>query len=223
MLPISKGKPPKALSEAVAKMKATPDASPDWRLVDSAVKSETLSALLKEQGSLCAYCMRKISLVSAHVEHYVPQSDAKASDESLLVDYHNLLAVCDGFVGNESGLTCDKARGDKPLYVDPLRHDTLEGIRYRRNGEMYADGGHEQVERDLQTLNLNQELLCRNRKAALEGLYRTLEKLGKNRAQKAVEGFCRQYIEEHLENPGLREPYDGIVIYFMKKRVRAAG
>ena len=222
MLPICKGMSPKALSEAVAKIKATPDARLSWSSVGSVERDEVLEALIKEQGFLCAYCMRKITLSDAHVEHYVPQSTEGKGDNPLSVDYHNLLAVCDGFAGNAAGQTCDRARGNKPLRVDPLRRETLESIRYRRDGVIYADD--ETVNRDLDaTLNLNQELLRRNRKAALGKLYSTFDRIGKRKGSNAVRSYCQRYVDDHLEHPENRIQYDGIVIYFMRKRIRAAG
>ena len=51
------------------------------------------NALLKEQGYLCAYCMKKISLQEAQVEHFLPQATYPEED----LKYMNMLAVCKGF------------------------------------------------------------------------------------------------------------------------------
>ena len=38
-------------------------------------KRELKRALLREQGHICAYCMRKIEFINTSIEHYLPQSD----------------------------------------------------------------------------------------------------------------------------------------------------
>ena len=50
MLPISKGRPPRELTEAVMEIRATPDATLTWNNVNSQARASTLRALLAEQG-----------------------------------------------------------------------------------------------------------------------------------------------------------------------------
>lgn len=220
MLPIKKGAAPKQLADAVRRIKGTPDATLSWRNVSADERKATLQALLNEQGSLCAYCTRRVSVNTAHVEHFVPQSEAAGLDDPLSLDYRNLLAVCDGLEGSEEGLTCDRARGNAPLTVNPLSSETLESIRYRRDGKMLADDPV--IERDVaETLNLNHPLLVRNRGAALRALFARLEREGSRGGKRRVLSLCRGYIDERLSNPKAREPYDGAIIYFMKRRLSA--
>lgn len=220
MLPIKKGTTPKQLADAVRRIKGTPDATLSWRNVSADEREATLQALLDEQGSLCAYCTRRVSVNTAHVEHIVPQGEAAGTDDPLSLDYTNLLAVCDGLEGSEEGLTCDRARGNAPLTVNPLNPETLENIRYRRDGEMLADD--RAVDLDVtKTLNLNHPLLVRNRRAALQVLFARFEREGSRGGKRRVLSLCEDYIDEHLSNPKAREPYDGAIIYFMKRRLSA--
>lgn len=220
MLPIKKGTAPQELVEGIGRIKKTPDASMRWGSLDSGEKDATLRALLRDQGGLCAYCTRRISERSAHVEHVVPQSAVALGDDPASVDYKNLLAVCDGFEGSEAGLTCDRARGNAPLSVDPLKPETLESIRYRRDGVIFSE--NPEVEEDLnRTLSLNQSLLVRNRRAALRALSSRLDRLDKRKGKGAVVRLCEDYVAEHLSHADRREPYDGAVIYFMRRRLRA--
>lgn len=220
MLPINKKEVPGALLKATGRIKTTPDATLTWKNLDAGEKREVLLSLIEEQGSLCAYCMRKIKDSDAHVEHYIPQSKTVGLNDSVSVDYQNLLAVCDGFEGSEAGLTCDRARGNASLKVNPLREETLRSICYRRNGVIYAK--NEEIDTDLdKTLNLNQKLLVRNRKEALQALVRKLDQLGRRKGPSAVRGYCERYVASHLKYSDLRVPYDGIVLYFMKKRLRS--
>ena len=221
MLPIDKGKPPRELADAKRRIKGTPDAVLNWEGLDGHERKAVLRSLIDEQGGLCAYCTRRISEENAHVEHWIPRSFGTGDDDPDSVDYGNLLAVCDGFERSAAGLTCDRARGDAPLTVNPLKHDTLEGIRYHRDGRIRSS--RPDVERDIdRTLNLNQGLLMESRQAVVRELERQLERLGKRRGSQAVRSFCRHYIDRHIADPRERSPYDGTMIYFMRKRLRAA-
>ena len=217
-MPINKGKPPEELIAAKRRLKSTPDTSLNWEGIDKSEKRAILHSLLNEQGDLCAYCTRKISETDAHVEHLIPQSARTGCDDPDSVDYNNLLAVCDGFEGSAAGLTCDRARGDAPLTVNPLRSDSLKSIRYQRDGRIRSD--HPEIEYDLNvTLNLNQEQLVSNRREAVRQLERLLKERGKRRGDQAVRSFCRHYIDQHLANPQERSSYDGVIIYFMRRRL----
>lgn len=220
MLPIEKGAEPRELAEGIRRMRSTPDASVRWGNLDRGERGATLRALLRDQGNLCAYCMRRITEESAHVEHIVPQSMVASGDDPASVSYKNLLAVCDGFEGNKAGLTCDRARGNASLSVNPLKPETLKSIRYRQDGRILSEDP--EVEKDLdETLNLNQDLLVRNRKAALTEAFKRLERWGRHGGRGFVAKRCSRYIEEHLSRVDMREPYDGAVIYFMQRRARA--
>lgn len=222
MMPIKKGKAPQELADAVRRIKSTPNITLSWSEIDRTERQATLNSLLREQGGLCAYCTRKITETNAHVEHIKPQSEGRGADDQDSVDYRNLLAVCDGFEGNPAGLTCDRSRGDTPLTVNPLKEGTLESIRYRGDGAIYSK--RPEVEYDLNiTLNLNQKILVRNRHAALKEANKWLEQRGKRRGNTSVRAFCEHYIDSHLSDPTQRQPYDGIVLYAMGRRVRAAG
>lgn len=222
MMPISKGEPPRALADARRRIRQTPDTLLSWENLDRHERKMVLRSLLDEQGCLCAYCMRKITEESAHVEHWIPQSVGAGCDDPDSVDYGNLLAVCDGFEGNREGLTCDRARGNVPLTVNPLRPETLDSIRYQRDGRIRSDCPA--IEHDLNdTLNLNQRLLMRNRREAVRELEKMLKRRAEGHGNQSVKSFCRCYIDDHMAHPELREPYDGIIMHFMRKRLRAAG
>lgn len=223
MLPITKGVAPRSLQDAIRRVKTTPDATLSWGAFDGQERKAVLRELLNEQGHLCAYCTRRISEETAHVEHVIPQSYGAGSDDENSVDYQNMLAVCDGFKGSDAGLTCDRARGNAPLTVNPLHPETLRDIRYLRDGKIGAAQGADATKKDLKTLNLNQGLLVKNRREAYARLIKKLDALGRRRGEGAVTSYCDRYVKEHLSHPDERVPYDGIIIYFMRKRLRRAG
>lgn len=92
------------------------------------LKTYVRNSLLKEQGHLCAYCMRRIpderitdedtDLSNVYIEHWLPRSTKGGQRENKGLDYRNMLAVCSG---NEKTpgvtgkhrrryFTCDKKR-----------------------------------------------------------------------------------------------------------------
>lgn len=214
MIHIVKGKPPKELLESLSKLRSTPDASASWDELTN--RKPIRESLCREQGYLCAYCMRRISTTSSHVEHVIPQSKCRPGQD---VDYNNLLAVCDGNerTGQRSALTCDRARQDSPLKVNPLRPETLASIKYRKNGIIYSND--QETQRDLdETLNLNCEdaYLPENRKAVIEKFDNWLQNISH---QSSVLGACERRRQEILESEE-KTPFAGVLLYFLNRRIR---
>ena len=134
------------------------------------LKTIVREQLMKEQGHICAYCMRTIpdervadtSIPGTTIEHWIARNSKGGNDDvgtGMGVEYTNLLAVCSGgrvpkgTMPNHE-LTCDANRGNEPLTVNPLDEETLKSIYYKNNGEIAARD--EAIEKDLdKTLNLN--------------------------------------------------------------------
>ncbi|WP_411679609.1 retron system putative HNH endonuclease [Clostridium thailandense] len=218
---IKKGKEPNSLMEYKKQSNA---------YYDGCNKSDIRKALLKEQGYLCAYCMRRISEENMTIEHYDAQS--KISEKDAL-DYNNMLGVClgnrdskkrgnltcDTHKGKEK-LTCDAHRGNEVLTVNPFEKATIDFIKYDNDGKIYSENSN--IDKDLNlTLNLNcrQVLLKENRRKALEALKKKLIKL--KPASKWNREFLKKIIRRY-EAPdanGKFEPYSGIILYYLKKKL----
>lgn len=136
--------------------------------------------MLEEQGYLCAYCMQRIVLETVTIEHFLAQNPADAGGEvGLSIDYNNMLGVCQGNKagGNYKALTCDKHRGNIPLFMNPLQKHLVQQIKYKGDGTIYSDDP--QINKDLEeTLNLNYAGVSfkKNRKAVLDALKRYMDK-----------------------------------------------
>ncbi len=200
--------------EELASLRSTPDASVDWGELKN--REPIRESLCREQGNLCAYCMRRISAGASHVEHIVPQSMCKPGQD---VDYNNMLAVCDGNenAGNEKGLTCDRHRRNTPLTVNPLKPETLENIAYRSNGLIYSTD--ESIHVDLvDTLNLNCEAayLPENRKAVMAEFNKWLS-CAAQRGNAA--GACKRR-RKKIEKSENKPEFAGVLLYLLDKRIR---
>jgi len=106
---------------------------------DGCNKDDIRDNLLREQGCLCAYCMRKINKSNMKIEHWKPEYGLSDYDR---LDYHNMLGVCAGHNEGQKGSedTCDTHKGNKNITVDPRDKRTINKIKYRsKSGEIYSD------------------------------------------------------------------------------------
>lgn len=201
--------------------------------MDSDVKKQLRESLLKEQGHLCAYCMKRIDgSKDVKIEHF----EARTSENEL--QYHNLLAVCKGGDGGPvRARSCDTKKGNKPVFINPLNESDMKRIYYKNNGEIhssditkynyeYKDSSdrHRIIstspDQDLcECLNLNYEngAPMIGRKTALRKFQKMLHKYKDKKSKRDfLEKMQRMYFgqEEYLE------PYIGILRWYIEKKLR---
>lgn len=186
-------------------------------------KTAIKESLLQEQGYLCAYCMQRIELQNMTIEHYIPQNPSdREADDSLSIDYNNMLAVCGGNTNNthyKSELTCDKHRGNIPLSVDPRNEHSVAKICYKDDGTIYSLDS--EINKDLnQTLNLNCEttLFKQNRKSVLDAVKQgILKRSAENRiAKRQLENMLTKL---QTKNDEKYEAFCGIAIWYLRKKI----
>jgi len=106
---------------------------------DQIDKSTAREHLAREQGSLCAFCMRHIDpkALDAHGEprmkiaHRTPND----VDPAQALRWKNLLGSCDGGQRAQSQTkSCDAAQWSKALTVDPNEKTSCAKLRYKRRG-----------------------------------------------------------------------------------------
>ena len=223
MIPIVKGHEPAALTEAKRVIRNTPDATYCYESLRGEPKRKVLETLLVEQGHLCAYCMCRIGTDGhpATIEHLIPQHpDGSAADGELSLEYHNLVAVCDG----RAGATCDKRRGNAPLTVDPTKSHTLETIYYRRDG--HIDAHDESVKHDIQiTLGLNNTHtnLCANRLESMRAIekvvFSTFKRRGIENNRSAKKSVCLKILKKFEGQTDMKDEYLGVKLFVARKLV----
>ena len=183
-------------------------------------KDELRDALLRDQGYLCAYCMRRISndRFRMKIEHWTPES-LLPSDKAAL-DYKIMLGVCDGCRGDlDKNTTCDEHRHNAEIYVNPLDETMMETIYYTRDGKIYSTNSR--ISKDLdQILNLNCEQarsrLVLNRKKIYEECKKRLMNFQRNGNWKkgTVQKVMNYY---HAEPEGRKREYVGVPLYILKR------
>ena len=190
--------------------------NPKAHFDDTKVKDIIRTALLKEQGYLCAYCMSRIKddRNLTKIEHYVARNDENE------LDYKNLLAVCKGNEGEHYNKQhCDTRKGSKILHIDPKNEAHMQLIKYEINGKIVIKD-NETFQDDVdKILNLNCDKLKGNRMSALRSLQKSMRKTLKNKGATKIfiERALKIYL--HLDKNGERAEYCGILIDYLKKRL----
>lgn len=200
------------------------------------IRDEVLGALLNEQHGLCAYCMKKITLSDATIEHiigqkYVDNSGVEIGKENQLV-YENFLAVCDGKSCNKN-LHCDKSRANyqktRPLFANPLENRIMQNIKFSNKGVVYYKDSSNKIEDieknkdytlcdedpnikyDIQVvLNLN----CQNLKEKRESILKALKRYTNNWSNNLK---IQKKYDEYSANHNLE--FSQFVLYHLKKKL----
>lgn len=204
MIPIVKSKEPNSWTLHRLTPGAVYEATPDLRL-----------ALLKDQGFICAYCMRRIEDDGSktRIEHIVPQSAISAEEA---MDYSNMIICCSGDIeGSQHDHThCDRHKGNDLIHFSPFSDYAASTIRYNSDGTMKSSDNA--IDDDINNvLNLNIASLKLNRKSVKDGLVR---QLGKKEWKKAdLEKILLKYISK--DRDGKFIPYCGVVIQYLQKKL----
>lgn len=192
------------------------DSYSSFDTLPSEVKSELRISLLKEQGYICAYCMKRIEDSSqVKIEHYIPRNRENE------LDYTNLLAVCTGNEGSKREVeTCDTRKKNTLLNIDPQKESDIQTISYTSLGKIKSSNPNFQEDLD-NTLNLNYDkgYLISNRKTTLEVLQKKLHQTFKRLSPQDVEKIYVRYLNEK-KSGGKYTEYVGILLWYLKKRIR---
>ena len=185
--------------------------------MDEETKTALKKALLKESHYLCAYCMKRIDLDCAFIEHWKPQSD-EATDA---LEYSNLLAVCDGGKSDQNpDLCCDSRKGHQKLTLDPTKEFHIQKIKYLRDGTICSDDPV--ISHDLnEVLNLN--CASRNLKSNQCEVLNAFRNSGLKKfiGKKGEVNISRlKTFRSLLLGKTYRDPYVGIVIWEIDKIIR---
>ncbi len=202
------------------------------------IRDEVLISLLEEQGYLCAYCMKEITLKNSSIEHIIGQNYIENNVEigkENQINYDNFLAVCDG-KSCKDNLHCDKNRAnyqkDRALFVTPLQNRIMQNIKFSEKGMIYYKEfleieeieklkNHNELDEDSnikydlqEVLNLN----CENLKQKRSSLINVLKRLTNNgsnqeRVKKELDKYCSKSNNKYRE-------LSQVAIYFLKKKLK---
>ena len=180
-------------------------------------KKSLKEALLTEQGYICCYCMRRISEDNMEIEHWQPQSKYP----ELQINYKNLLASCSGNRGSKKdNQHCNPRKGDAEITINPC--DSTKNcenyIKYSSTGKIFSDD--ETINHELnEILNLNHEILVKNRKETLFSVINALNEKFRNKT------WSKEAIKKKLEELSSKDaedkysPYCQHIIWYLSKRL----
>lgn len=180
---------------------------------------ELRDALLKEQGYICAYCMRRIPVKDRN-SNETTRIDHKLSRKNhpeLQLNYTNMAICCPGAIDND--FHCDKLKEENDITFDLSDDRFFETISYSsKDGEIKSSD--EEYNRQMnRLLNLNHSLLKRNRLGTLRGV---IAMMNKENRKGWTAADIRRMIEiwDNKDSDGQYKPYNGIVLWFLNKRLR---
>lgn len=192
------------LAGALARHKR--DSNPEFACLTKECKAALKESLLKEQGALCCYCMKRIFVDTMRVEHWRCQERHPA----LQLEYDNLLAACAGRIGHLPDVQdiCDVRKGNKDLKYNPAADDVERLLTYKKDGTIVSSDP--EFEEQLHSvLNLNCALLQRNRQAVFDGFVSSVKKWTMAELRRRMETIV-------ATNP----EYSGVTLFLLRKKLR---
>lgn len=145
----------------------------NYREIPAPEKHVLLTALITEQGALCAYTMRRIGAESAHVEHIKPESRYRAEQPESDLDYGNMVA-CFPREGMKRAYRYGAQKKDNWWendgvdFVSPLHPACEHRFRFDLDGKIMAMANHPAALATIRVLALDHASLTEDRKRVIE-------------------------------------------------------
>lgn len=153
---------------------------------------EVLKALLKEQGNICAYTLKRICSTSAHVEHLKPQTICKEEDRQRELSnqpvlrediaWNNIVACFPEPqvpAAPEYGAVKKGGWWDEAKFVSPLLQECEQRFRFSADGKIApADGDDQAAAETIKKIGLDNAKLDELRRAAFlhAGIHKRADK-----------------------------------------------
>ncbi len=182
------------------------------------------NALYREQGGICAYCMRKLKAV--RIEHWYPQNCKidPIKGKLLSIEYANFLGVCSGYIYDKgvdgkavkSETFCEGTpRGNTLLTVNPTNENIINQLIFTETGVISCLD--DSIDKDLKTtLNLNVGLLKNFRKNEWAAVVMSISI--KSKSKKKLDVLKAELAIYETKTDGVFREYCQVAIYYLKKR-----
>lgn len=222
MIKINKGKEPAEWT----KYRLTPG-------VDYDSIPELRESLLKEQGYICAYCMRRIPVkdVNSSETSRIDHIKSREKHPDLKLNYNNMVICCPGAISNE--FHCDKSKGEEDITFDLFSDHFIDTISYSMDGEIKSSNVAwnkefgERTDKGFEkgVLNLNNGILRQNRKEVIKAFVEQLNSMNKNKqswTKSRLQNALKEWESMHKDDDGESKykSYCGVIVYYLKKKLR---
>jgi uncharacterized protein (TIGR02646 family) len=193
--------------------------------------TELRDSLLKEQGYICAYCMRRIPVKDhnsnepSRIEHIL----SRTKHPDLELSYKNMVICCPGAIDSENKLIsdnskkekyhnshCDKSKGENDISFSPFDSSFISTLGYKSKDGTIESSNDKYNEEINNLLNLNNALLKANRVQTLKGLLVCLNQ--KEWKASEIKKLLKSWDEK--DNEGMYKPYCGVVVWYLEKKLR---
>lgn len=204
---IIKGSEPQELTDF--KALATPDWAPSYSNLDKHVKKAIKIALMQEQGYICCYCERTLTVDDSHIEHFKPQSDESVD----ALDFSNMLCSCQKNVKKGTPLHCGNSKGDwfdDTLLISPMLSNCERKFGFKGDGSIYAIGGNASAIKTIEKLSLDIGKLNSLRESAIEPF------LDASLSDEEFSDFIDGYL---AKNNGKYEPFQTTIQHLFSEMV----
>jgi len=137
------------------------------------LKSLVLVGLIKEQGDICAYTMKRIDIFSSHIEHIKPETLCRAEEAGSDLEYSNMVAC---FPRTGMAHRCRYGAQKKAdwwfpaLFVSPLNPSCEKRFRFGRDGAISAVRNTAAAINTIRVLGLDNASLTEDRRRAIDEL-----------------------------------------------------
>lgn len=168
-------------------------------------KPQLREALLVEQGYLCAYCMQRIYENNSRIEHVL----SRKNHPELQLDYKNMVLCCNGKSGAD--YHCDRSKGESDVSFE-FNDALVDTLSYDSRGAIKSSNATWDNEIN-SVLNLNNDLLKRNREETINGLIEGIKKWNLANLKEVIEKWKAK------DRDGKLKPYCGVAIYYLEKKI----
>lgn len=146
--------------------------------------------LLKEQGEICGYTMKRIKKKSSHIEHIKPQNECK-KEKGADLDYYNLIA-CFPQNGSKCSYGAVKKGGwwenNGNDFLSPLNKLCELRVIFYLDGKVTPTNSQStSTEKTISILNLDEPTLVEERKRSIEEFIFGEEPLNPIQADNAID------------------------------------
>ncbi|WP_185210843.1 retron system putative HNH endonuclease [Sphingobacterium mizutaii] len=194
-------------------------------------KDDLRNNLLREQGHICCYCLKRIpekieregiGIDQMKVEHYKCQDN----HPELQLAYSNLFGACTGNEGKPKKLqTCDTQKANQYLTINLIATTPDCGtlFKYTAEGEISSLNNDDEINRQLQeVLNLNMQTLKDGRRQVYLEVQKKVEAESRHLGSKPlkVKYFERERQKWLRLTNNKHKPFCMVAVYYLTKKIR---
>lgn len=145
----------------------------DYREIPGEMKAVVLAALIKEQGEICAYTMKRVHAETSHIEHIKPERLCRRVEMGSDLDFANMLS-CFPREGMRRacryGAQKKDSWWDSTLFISPLIPACELRFRFNLEGEISVVGANAAASKTIEVLALDHPTLAEDRRRAINEL-----------------------------------------------------